>query len=330
MDPFVWSLWENTEPFDLGDSGARPGAWRDQKALFLSKINTPVFLRKPVPFTHYRLQAEVAIPEQIGFVGLVFGARDSQNYELVYLAPEEIQYDPIMNGSMTWQIYNGPRYQKPYSYQTGEWLKLTVEVHPEGAVVYAGEDACPQLVITSLQHGGLPGKIGFWGYLPVYIRNLSLEEIPSRSFPQIDAKASTPGDFITDWMMSEPYTPSDQPARINNWQHVRVEENGTLNINRLYKAGQGTAVQAKSSLTFDADTEATLSIGFSDHLRIWINEEEIYQGEWRWSPPASDGRIRSNHASFPVRWQAGVNTIRAELTNREFFGWGLCVRSESF
>ncbi|WP_103110046.1 hypothetical protein [Brevibacillus reuszeri] len=328
MKSFVWNLWDDTEHFELGDSGARPGVWREQKALFLEKINVPVFLREPLPFDRFRLQAEVSIPRQVGFVGLVFGALDSQNYELVYLAPEEIQYDPIMNGCMTWQIYNGSRYQKPYSYKTGEWLKLSVEVHPEGAFVYVGEDPVPQLALPTLQHGGSPGKIGFWGYLPAYIRNLSVEEIPPRPIAEADAVTSLSADLVTAWVVSEPYaSSSSEPKAIEQGKEVRTEENGILNINRLYEARQGLSIQAQSTVTCAAATESLLSIGFSDQLRLWVNEEEVYQGEWRWSPPSSDGRIRSNHATIPVRWRAGVNTIRAELTNQEVFGWGICVRT---
>ena len=40
-----------------------------------------------------------------------------------------------------------------------------------------------------------------------------------------------------------------------------------------------------------------------------------------------ESNIRSNIASVPVRWRAGVNTIRAEITNNEFFGWGLCIKT---
>lgn len=30
MKAFAWNLWHDTEHFELGDSGARPGVWREQ------------------------------------------------------------------------------------------------------------------------------------------------------------------------------------------------------------------------------------------------------------------------------------------------------------
>ncbi|WP_438804168.1 hypothetical protein [Paenibacillus oleatilyticus] len=106
-----------------------------------------------------------------------------------------------------------------------------------------------------------------------------------------------------------------------------VEENGVLNLNRLYKAEQGLCVEACAEIFVAEDTESLLTVGFSDRLRLWVNEEEVYQGSWKWNPPANDGRIRPDHAHIPVQWKAGFNTIRAEVAHTEFFGWGLAVRT---
>jgi len=124
MNARTWSLTDDLDMFDMGDSGACVGEYRGKQALHLNRTGSAVLLRDDLPFESFRMQAEVAIPDAIGFAGLVFGAKDSLNYELVYLAPVEIQYDPIMNGSMTWQIYNGPAYQKPLPNMTGRWTTL--------------------------------------------------------------------------------------------------------------------------------------------------------------------------------------------------------------
>lgn len=327
MSTFSWNFRDDLHEFDRGESQASPGVWGDRDALYLEGMGAPVFLRQDVPYSCFRLQAEVAIPKQVGFVGLVFGARDSHNYELVYLAPEEIQYDPIMNGSMTWQIYNGPHYQKPLSYTTGEWKTLAVEVQANGAVVYLGEDPAPQLIIPNLQHGASLGKIGFWNYLPAYIRNLSVTEIaPTDVMPtKTDRQQLAAEGYLTEWLISKPYFTRDQSTVLTEWTGAVVEENGTLNFNRLFSAKPGMTVQAKSTITVPYETVTQLHFGFSDHLRLWVNEEEVHQGVWRWNPPASDGRIRSKHAQVSVRLRAGVNTIRAEIMNQELFGWGICM-----
>lgn len=329
MSKRSWNLWDDWEAFDLANSGATPGEYQGRKALYLEKIGEPVFLKEEIPFESFRLKAEVAIPPQVAFVGLVFGARDSQNYELIYLAPQEIQYDPVMNNSMTWQIYNGPSYQKPLPNTTGKWMNLCVEVHPNGASVYLNENAAPELIIPNLQHGGSLGKIGFWGYLSCYIRNLSVEEItPSLiTHPRTDIKKLMDETYLTEWMVSSPFVSQEKLTAVHQWSKAQVEENGTLNINRLYPAESGVSVLVESTFTILEETETELSFGFSDQVRLWVNDVEVYQGAWRWAPPGIDGRIRSDYASLPVRWKAGINIIRAELTNHEQFGWGLKMKT---
>jgi hypothetical protein len=116
MSKLNWSLVNDLNSFDLGESDASRGVWNNREALYLEN-GLPVLLNENVNFDCFRLQAEIACPGPDGFVGLIFGARDARNYELVYVSPGtstrmgEIQYDPIMNGSSTWQIYNGATYQ---------------------------------------------------------------------------------------------------------------------------------------------------------------------------------------------------------------------------
>lgn len=329
MAKLNWNLWDDLEHFDLGGTQAQSGVYQGKQALYIKGNGSAILLRDDIAFDSYRIEAEVAIPEQVGFVGLVFGAQDSHNYELVYLAPVEIQYDPIMNGSMTWQIYNGSLYQKELPNTTGKWMKFAVEVQPNGAAVYLGDDPTLQLIIPNLQHSGKIGKIGVWSFLPSYIRNLSVEGIEpiSISKRETDLQSLSSETFITDWMVSEPYLLNESPITVDNWIKASVEENGTLNLNRIYRAEQGISVQVQSMISVPEEKESVLTFGYSDSLRLWINEEEIYQGSWRWNPPLNDGRIRSNYASVPVRWRTGQNTIRAEITNQESFGWGISMRT---
>ncbi|WP_338555618.1 hypothetical protein [Paenibacillus sp. KS-LC4] len=330
----LYKLWDDMEHFDLGDSEATAAEWQGHKSLYLEKMNAAVFLREELPFTSFRLKAEVAIPHKVGFIGFIFGAVDTQNYELVYLAPVEIQYDPIMNGSMTWQIYNGARYQKALPNTTGVWQKLAIEVHPNGALVYLGDDSEPKLIVTKLQHGGRPGKIGFWSFMHSYIRDLSIEQIEPRPLNESGAEMYKQGKDIVladttvrEWMLSEPYLQGENSPAEQRWLKAKVEENGILNVNRWFTAEPGSTVEARSMIQLPSNHESVISFGFSDHLRLWINDQEIYQGSWQWNPPSSDGRISGDFYQAVVKWQAGENRIRAEIAQSESFGWGLTLRT---
>lgn len=329
LEKCFFHLWDEKEweRFDLCNSGARSVTWREERALYLEKINAAIFLQEIIPFRSFRMQAEVAIPETVGFIGLVFGAKNPTNYELVYLAPFELQYDPVMNGSMTWQIYNGPNYQKPLQDTRGTWHTLTLEVHPNRATVFLNNSIEPQLSINNLQHGNSAGRVGVWNYLPSYIRNLKIEEITIDTInsDEIDFHVLKKATYVTDWLVSQPYK-TDKPDDWT-WTPAKVEENGTLNINRLYPAEVGSKVSVVSSFLLMEVKESILSLGFSDSIRLWINEEEIFHGDWLWAPPKSDGRIRTSFKELPIKWRKGENTIRAEITHTEFFGWGLVMKT---
>ncbi|MDF2659450.1 MAG: hypothetical protein K0Q94_2241 [Paenibacillus sp.] len=334
-----WDLTGEIGDFDYAEAGARPGTWAGREATYLEGFHTiPVLLRDEISFDSYRIEAEVASPGPYGFIGLAFGARDIGNYELVYISPGQetspgdIQYDPIMNGSSTWQIYQGPAYQAFAPFPAGEWIRFALEVQPHGVSVYVNETDSPQLVITNLQHGRAAGRVGFWGNFPGYIRNFTVEEIRLQPLARTETDIGRlAGDsYITEWSVSEPYLPpADGDGTYEGaWTTHRVEENGCLNLNRLYAAGEkGTAVQAKCSFTLPEAAESVLSFGFSDGVRLWVNDALVYEGVSLWDPPGSDGRIRADQ-TVPVKWRAGVNTVRTEVTNQEcMFGWGLAVKT---
>ncbi|WP_135551821.1 LamG domain-containing protein [Paenibacillus cymbidii] len=338
MKRIQWNMTDDLEQFEWEGTGARLEIWDGQEALRLEGFHTvPVLLRESLPFDSFRLQAEVCIPGSEGFIGLAFGARDRENYELVYwwpgtdTEPGEIQYDPIMNGSSTWQIYNGPAYQASAPFPAGRWNTIAIEVHPYRAAIFVGDETVPRLTINQLQHGKANGRIGAWGNFPGYIRNMSVEEIEPSSLPDTEPILRKPvnDSFVTEWEVSEPYNPEEHSEYTGIWRKAVVEENGCLNLNRLYAAeSKGNVVQARASFVLADERETTLSCGYSDRIKLWINDREVYTGTTVWDPPQSDGRIRANQASFPVRWNAGRNTIRAEITNLEgMFGWGTVVQT---
>ncbi|WP_199617096.1 hypothetical protein [Paenibacillus alkalitolerans] len=341
MSKLQWNFIDDLHQFDLGKSGAELGVWRGCDALrFEGGHCYPVLLREPLTMDCFLLRAEIACTPE-SFAGLVFGAADSNNFELVYVSADNewnlpnVQYDPVMNGSSTWQIYHGPRYQALAPVPSGEWVKLSLKVETNRVTVYIGEDAAPKLVIPNLMHGSvLGGKIGVWGSSSSYLRNLSVEKIEepnSRLFENAPAPMQLADEtLITEWMVSKPYNIKDGIVPGVPWIAAQVEENGTLNLNRLYTSAKGAAVQAKCSFYLSEEKESLLSFGFSDRLRLWVNETEFFKGEWKWhsSGKATDGRIRFDHVSVPIRWQAGLNTIRAEIVSDEvMFGWGISVKT---
>ncbi len=330
MPELHWDFIQNSGDFDLGTSGASHGVWHGCDALcFQGEQICPVLLRDPISMDSYRLSAEVACTPD-SFVGLVFGAADEANFELVYVSADNewglpnLQYDPVMNASSTWQIYHGPRYQALVSVPHEQWVKLSLEVCRDSISIYVGEMLQPNLVIRTIRHERIGrGKIGVWGSFPSCVRNLVVNEIEADdSHVDTGKRPTLDQTFVNEWSV----------RKLPEQRHIRafVEENGTLNLNRIFTSEPGAVVQSTCAFNLTEEQETILSFGFSDALRLWINDVDVFCGEWKWSSPgdSTDGRIRPDYISVRIRWQAGLNTIRAEVASLEgMYGWGLSVKT---
>ncbi|WP_127589216.1 hypothetical protein [Paenibacillus koleovorans] len=265
------------------------------------------------------------------FVGLVCGAVDENNFDLVYVSGNNVleypslQYDPIMNGSSTWQIYHGPLYQALVPVPHEEWVKLALHVQPGSIAIYVGESSSPALVIAKPKHRHTNGRqIGVWGTASGYLRHLTVKEAASVEYA-VEPALQAPycgQSVVTEWLVSK--QPEYNPVR------TAVEANGTLNLNALFTSEQGATVMAACSFELGEEVESPwISFGFSDKLRLWVNGELLYEGSWRWLSPGdiNDGRIRPDTVRLPLYWRKGLNTIRAEVTSEEVhFGWGLAMK----
>jgi hypothetical protein len=96
---------DNEQSMDIVD-------YNDKMALHLPKGHVAYLKNKR--FKNFEIEFDV-----IGFVmpGLGFRGQDKENYELIYFREnssnkkDALQYIPIFNGSLPWQLYNYPKYE---------------------------------------------------------------------------------------------------------------------------------------------------------------------------------------------------------------------------
>lgn len=331
MTKIILNFKDDINNFDLGKSGAFVGEMNGSQVLCFKGVHCfPVLHREAIEWDNYVLKAEVACISE-SYVGLVFGAADSANFNLIYVSADNewdlpnLQYDPVMNGSSTWQIYHGSNYQALVSVPPENWVTLTLKVQGSQASVYVGNAPEPNLVIPYSRFGeNSQEKVGVWGTSDSYIRNLTIEQIDLNmtiAEKSVQVKQHEKG-LITNWMIKK------KPESI--WNKVQVEENGTLNLNQYYTSEKDEVVLAQSSFYLSEGKETLLKFGFSDHLKLWVNDVEVFEGEWVWITPGtiSDGRIRLDQSILPITWRSGLNIIRAEITSiEEMYGWGLILNT---
>jgi hypothetical protein len=325
--------------WDVLDANGRIEEWHGRSALYLE--NGPALFQPEMDLTSFALEVELASPGPSAYLGAVFRATDGANYELVYTQPhtsgrwDAIQYDPVFNGSNTWQVYNGPLFQAPADVPTGEWYRLRIEVLGEQALVWAGAAIQPQLRVRRLQHNRCRGRVGLWSYHPGYFSRLTLEPLPRQpeTITQADATASLP--YVSEWAIFGPASSRQRPFSVSSdWKRVPTEEHGVLNLNRHMAKGASEAIAyAYAEVFAPDDLDAMVLFGFSDGLRLWIGNDLVYEGQNHWSENApgvaGTGYIRADAERVPVTLHAGWNPVLAEVTVDEPFGWGLILRLEA-
>ena len=77
------------------------------------------------------IDVDVATPASRGFFGIQFRiASDGANAEWVYLRqhksglPDAMQYTPVLNTGLNWQIYNGPGFTGAVDIPKDVWFHL--------------------------------------------------------------------------------------------------------------------------------------------------------------------------------------------------------------
>jgi len=253
------------------------------------------------------------------YPGIAFGLRDSANFELAYVVPhcsglpEAIQYDPVFHGSNTWQLYNGPAYQKPATLPMGEWFTLRLHQHAGSASVQVNEQ--PALVVDQLAHPHLPGRVGLWTYKPAYFSGL---RVLSNGHPVGEAvPVAPPLDGTVDQWFVEGYG------------LIQAEPNGLVNLNRLFPVSLHEVTLARR---FELVTACTvqLEFGFSDELSLCIDAREIFHGSniFKSFDSIEDrGWVRPGAEQVSVPLPAGTHELKARLLESECFGWGLTLRA---
>jgi hypothetical protein len=216
---------DNLSTLNIQAQEAQIVTWQGRKPLKLS--NGLAVL----PFSGSQYKAEVLIGAESGcYPGIAFHIQDEHNYELVYAQPhtsgqwDAVQYDPVFNGSNTWQLYHGNLYQAAADIPTQQWFKFQIEVDVSTLRVSINDR--PQLVVSQLSHPCSSGNIGLWTFLPAFFSDFKVSPI-EENLPAVQ-KETPPDKAIPFWFLED-------------FGEVQCEPNGILNLNRYLPFSTGKA-----------------------------------------------------------------------------------------
>ena len=157
------------------------------------------------------IDVDVSTPASRGFFGIQFRiAGDDGNAEWVYLrqhksgAPDAMQYTPVLNTGLNWQIYSGPGFTGAVDIPKNAWFHLRLEVAGAQAKLYVGNMDKPALVMNDLKSGIQKGQVALAVLTgATYFSNFEIRTMPDapwrRQLPPM------PPGTLTRWSLSPSY-----------------------------------------------------------------------------------------------------------------------------
>ena len=332
--------WTVDTPARAGDVKTAPFAGRPD-ALWL-RANTHA-LRKGVAFVDGVIEFDLAPMERGDFAGLTFRRDSSTDYENIYFRLSRsgefmaVQYSPRVNGSSTWQLY--PEFTAKADWPRNAWTHVRVEVRGSQLVVFVGNGTTPVLTVPRLRQDKAGREVTFWARVnnkpaewAAAVANVAIRLDPRPTAPL--RPGSSPAGYISSWQVAgtEDFTGreiSPAPAGAEAWTAVTAEENGLVNLNRLFKAqpGRKLTAYARTVLTSDTARRLQAGIGYSDDVVVFLNGERLYAGRngWESRTPQFASFVDSRFETVWLPLRPGENELVLAVTDDQFFGWGFAV-----
>ncbi len=279
--------------------------------------------------------------------------------EWVYLRPHKsglpdaLQYTPLLNGSLMWQIYNGSGFTGRLEIPKDTWFHLRLEIVGAQAKLYVVDMEKPCLTMNDLKSGNQKGLISFANLTgTVYLSNLEIRETPpaawERHLPQM------PPNTLTDWDLSPDYDAlardlerplSDAESSAMTWQDVKAEPPGFVVVNR-YRQGPSLRVSfsddfskrlepqkgmkvvyARTTIIAERDQIKKLSIGYSDDVSVFLNGTILFRGRsaQNFRDPGFLGIVNPENDAVYLPLKKGPNELLLAVSELGG-GWGFICR----
>ncbi|NAY91863.1 hypothetical protein GTQ34_08035 [Muricauda sp. JGD-17] len=224
--------------------------------------------------------------------GIGFHAEDLFNYEFFYCRvfsggkEDALQYAPVYNAALPWQLYNAPIYETEATFKPEEWFHLKMEVYGNNMRVFIGDDDRPNMQVELLQHEVDKGAIFLkTSFAEAYFANIEIRELEN-PFPVEEAENQK--TYLTDWEISEQlegniysqrqyYQWLDDAEKEHNWRNIKTDKNGIVNLAQYFDHPK-ESVFAKTNIISEADRNVTLAFDYTQVLMITINNQPVFFG----------------------------------------------------
>jgi hypothetical protein len=307
------------------------------------------------------IDMDVATPAIRGFFGVQFrlDKDDGANGEFVYLRqhksglPDAMQYTPILNTGLNWQIYNGPGFTGAVDIPKGTWFHLRVEVTGAQAKLYVKDMDKPALVMNDLKSGVQKGQLALYVLVgETYFSNFEVRSTPDvvwqRQLPPM------PENTLIKWSISPVYdalarnleTPLPQSERdAIKWQVIEAEPPGFVVLYRYREAPHPRVsfatdfskrldpqagmkvLYARTTINSDRDQIKKLELGYSDDVSVFLNGQILFRGRsaQNFRDPGFLGIMNPENDAVYLPLKKGENELMLAVSELGG-GWGFIAR----
>ncbi len=306
------------------------------------------------------IDVDVATPANRGFFGVQFRiSSDGNNAEWFYLrqhksgAPDAMQYTPIFNTGLNWQIYSGPGFTGAVDIPKDVWFHMRLVVTGAQAKLFVKDMEKPALVMNDLKSGVQKGSVALAVLIgATYFSNFELRETPPAPWER-HHPPMPPGTLVK-WSLSpsydalardleRPLSPSERDAIA--WQDVEAEAPGFVAINRYRESPHPRVtfandhskrldpqpgmkvVYARTSIVSDRDEVRKLNLGYSDDVSVFLNGRILYRGRSAqyFRDPAFLGIMNPENDAVYLPLKKGRNDLTLAVSELGG-GWGFICR----
>jgi len=336
---------------------AKPADYLGRKCLFL---DGGAAILKDFEMRDGVVDVDVATPASRGFFGIQFRIADEgANAEWVYLRqhksglPDAIQYTPVLNTGLNWQIYNGTGFTGAVEIPRETWFHLRLKVAGAQAKLWVRDLETPVLVMNDLKSGVHKGQLALAVLTgATYFSNFEVRVTPDAPWER--HSPPMPPGTLTKWSLSRSYdalerdlerplTPAESEAA--GWQDVEAEPPGFVVVNRYRESPHPRVsfatdfskrldpqpgmkvVYARTSIESDRDRVQKLSLGYSDDVSVFLNGKILFRGRsaQNFRDPGFLGIVNPENDAVYLPLKKGRNELILAVSELGG-GWGFICR----
>jgi len=306
------------------------------------------------------VDVDVATPASRGFFGIQFRiANDGKDSEWVYLRqhrsryPDAMQYTPVLNTGLNWQIYNGPGFTGAVDIPKDVWFHLRLEVVGAQARLYVENMDKPALVMNDLKSGFQKGQVALYVLTgATYFSNFAIRTTTDAAWER--HLPPMPPGTLTSWSLSPAYDALSRnlerplarsESDVIRWQDVEAEPPGFVVLYRYREAPHPRVsfandfskrlepqpgmkvVYARTSIESDRDQVKKLYLGYSDDVSVFLNGKILFRGRsaQNFRDPGFLGIVNLENDAVYLPLKKGKNELMLAVSELGG-GWGFICR----